>query len=264
MLIALSTIGPTEYQESEYYWSPDGQERQTFRTALFPLAVDRFFQPGKLLLMVTPEAHSHENYRVLEGILGKRLQPVPIPKGSTEEELWQIFDIVSDNVPREARVVFDVTHAFRSLPFVIFGIINYLRQTRAIHLERIIYGAYNAREAGLDGLEHAPVFDLTMLLDLHEWLNAVQSFTIRSEGDKLANLLEEAHRRPWLLSRGKVDLPRNLQIMAGYIKEFSQCVRLLRPLEALNAATRIQALVRGVEQEAALWAKPFRHVRVFR
>lgn len=261
MLVALSTIGPTTYKEIEYCWAPRGQEPQTYRTALFPLAVDAFFRPEKLLLMVTPEARTHENRCYIERVLGPRLQLVPIPPGRTEEELWQIFDIVSDAVPEGAEVILDVTHAFRSLPFVIFGVVNYLRRIKRIPLQRIVYGAYEAKETGPDGVQRAPVFDLTMLVDLHEWLQAVEAFTVRSEGQKLADLLAEAHRRPWLSGeRGEVELPRQLQRMAGCIKEFSQSVRLLRPLEALEAAARAQTLIRHVEQEAARWAKPFRHI----
>lgn len=58
----------------------------------------------------------------------------------------------------------DMTQAFRSLPFVIFGVINYLRHTRGIYLQRIVYGAYEAKESGPDGVVPAPIFDLAMLL----------------------------------------------------------------------------------------------------
>lgn len=261
MLVALSTIGTTEYKEIEYSWAPPGQEPRSYRTALFPLAVDTFFRPEKLLLMVTSEARANENCYSIERVLGPRLQLVPIPSGRNEEELWQIFDIVSDAVPEGAEVILDVTHAFRSLPFVIFGVINYLRRTKGIRLERIVYGAYDAKETGPDGVQRAPVFDLTMLVDLHEWMQAVEAFTVRSEGEKLAELLDEAHRRPWVSDgRGRDELPRRLQKMAECIKNFSESVRLLRPLEALAAAARAQTLARQVEQEAARWAKPFRHV----
>lgn len=261
MFVVLSTIGIGKYEEIEYCWLHGGGGYQIYRTALFPLAADAFFRPDKLLLMVTPEAHVHEHYREIERLLGNRLQPVPIPLGRTEDELWEIFDIVSGAVPDGARVVLDVTHALRSLPFVIFGVINYLRQTRDIHLERIIYGAYDAREAGPDGGWRAPVFDLTMLVDLHEWLQAVEAFIVRSEGEKLADLLMEAHRRQWISERREgEELPRQLQKMAGCIKVFSRSVRLLRPLEALSAAAKAQILGREVEREAARWAKPFGHI----
>jgi CRISPR-associated DxTHG motif protein len=261
MLIALSTIGLGKYDEIEYIWTPPGRDPLVYRTALFPLAVDAFFKPDKHLLIATPEAYRHENCLGIQEELKERLQLVQIPLGRTEEELWQIFDIVSDAVPEGAEIILDVTHAFRSLPFVIFGVINYLRRTKGIRLERIVYGAYDAKETGPDGMWRAPVFDLTMLVDLHEWLQAVEAFTVRSEGQKLADLLAEAHRRPWLSGeRGEDELPRQLQRMAGCIKEFSQSVRLLRPLEALEAAARAQTLARQVEQEAARWAKPFRHV----
>jgi len=128
-------------------------------------------------------------------------------------------------------------------------------------LERIIYGAYDAREAGPDGGRRAPVFDLTMLVDLHEWLQAIEAFTVRSEGEKLADLLMEAHRQQWISERREgEELPRQLQKMAGCIKVFSRSVRLLRPLEALSAAAKAQTIGREVEREAVRWAKPFGHI----
>jgi hypothetical protein len=48
--------------------------------------------------------------------------------------------------------------------------------------------------------------------------------------------------------------------MAQCLETFSRSLRLLRPLDALEAAARAQTLARQVEQEAARWAKPFRHV----
>ncbi len=231
------------------------------RTAYFPLAVQTFFQPEKQFLIATPEAICHENCLRIKDELGERLQLIPIPPGKTEAELWQIFQVISAAVPNQAKVILDVTHAFRSLPFVTFGVINYLRRAKNVRLERIVYGAFDAREPGPENVCRAPVFDLTMLVDLQEWLYAVEAFTLRSDGEKLACLLKEAHRRPWLAGeRENGDLPRRLQKMAQCIEMFSRSVRLLRPFEALEAAARAQTFAREVEPEAARWAKPFNFV----
>lgn len=261
MLIALSTIGINKYDVCDYCWRTEGQEGQVYRTALFPLAVDAFFHPDKLLLIVTEEARLHENYERIERRLGERLQPVQVPLGKTEDELWQIFDIVSDAVPEGSRIIFDMTHAFRSLPFVIFGVINYLRLTKRVTLERIVYGAFDARDTRTGEIALVPVFDLTMMVELQEWLHAVEDFNLRCEGERLANLLEDAQRRPWSSGQGSRDeLPHQLKKMGGCIRDFSRSVRLLRPLEALNAASRAIGLARSIEQEAVRWAKPFRHI----
>jgi hypothetical protein len=107
----------------------------------------------------------------------------------------------------------------------------------------------------------APVFDLTVLADLQEWLQAVDAFTVRSDAEKLADLLEEAHRRPWLAGeREAKELPRRLQDMSRWLGTFSRSLRLLRPLDALEAAAEAQKLAHEVKQEAARWAKPFGHV----
>lgn len=261
MLIVLSTIGPTAYKEIEYSWVHGGQGPQTCRTSLFPLAVDTFFRPEKLLLMVTPEARDHENCRNIRQHLGDRLELVPIPVGRNEDELWQVFDIISKTVPEKARVILDVTHGFRSLPLLISGAVAYLGRTKSVRLERVVYGAYDAKEVGPDGVLRAPVFDLTVLADLQEWLQAVDAFTVRSDAEKLADLLDKAHRRPWLAAAQEdEEFPRLLQKMARQLAVFSRSLRLLRPVDALEAAAKVQTLAPQVEQEATRWAKPFGQV----
>ncbi|MBE3518904.1 MAG: TIGR02221 family CRISPR-associated protein [Firmicutes bacterium] len=256
-LIAVSTVGPNEYEVVEYCLH-EASETRVYQTSLFPLAIDFFFEPCKLILMVTREASQSDNYHRISEQLGDRLETILIPTGQNDAELWDIFERVSQAVPQGSRVVFDVTHGFRSLPFVIFGVINYLRVTKGVSLERILYGAFDARQPGPNGLPRAPVFDLTLLVSLNDWLHAVEEFQVRSEGSKLAFLLDQAHRRGWLSGedRDRAGWAR-LQSMARSIKTFSEAVRLLRPLDALEAAHDILRASDQVRDEVTRWAKPF-------
>ena len=261
MLVALSTIGPTEYKIGNYQWGTEAGEIQVCCTDLFPIAVDAFFNPDELLLIVTSEAKNHKNYQKIEQALQGKLRPVSVPLGKSEGELWQIFDLIADAVPENARVILDVTHAFRSLPLVIFGVINYLRFTKGVTLERIVYGAFDASKAGSGEAAVVPVFDLTIMIKLQEWLHAVEDFHLRCEGEKLAKLLEDAQGRQWSSGQGKKDeLPRRLKNMGRHMRDFSRSVRLLRPLEALNSAAQALELAEEIEQEAERWAKPFKHM----
>ncbi|MEW6229312.1 MAG: TM1812 family CRISPR-associated protein, partial [Bacillota bacterium] len=114
---------------------------------------------------------------------------------------------------------------------------------------------------GPDGVTRAPVFDITVLADLQEWVHAVDAFRVRSDAQRLVELLEKAHRRPWLAREsGDSAVPRRLQKMAGCLRDFSRSLRLMRALDALEQAERARTLARQVEQEAAVWAKPFSHI----
>jgi CRISPR-associated DxTHG motif protein len=261
MLVLLSTAGLGQYEEVVYSWAPADQRPQEYRTAFFQAAANAIFRPDKVFLMATSEALAHENCKRVQKEIGEHLELVPIPRGSSEEELWRIFDTVSSIVPEGARIILDVTHAFRSLPLLLFGVVTYLRRVKDTKLELIVYGAYEASESGLDGVVRVPVFDLTVLADLQEWLQALDAFAIRSDADKLTGLLKIAHRRPWVAGKSENQiLPRRLDEMARHLGAFSNSVRLLRPLEALQEAAAVKSLAKEVEEEAAQWAKPFSHI----
>jgi len=259
-LVAFSSIGKNDYGEAEY----SDQEIGSCRTRFFPVAVACLFKPEKLFLAVTSEVKEGRNYsQILEEMkdkgLSNILETIEIPSGRNKEELWEIFNIVSERIPERSRVIFDITHALRSLPFVFLGVVNYLRLTKEVRLERIIYGAFEAKEERQSGIPRAPIFDLTMLVELQDWQQAVSAFMLRGEGQRLAELIEEAHGRPWR-SGVQDNLPRNLQNVADGIKEFSDSVRLLRPRDALSAAKKVRELLQKVKDEASRWAKPFSEI----
>jgi CRISPR-associated DxTHG motif protein len=46
---------------------------------------------------------------------------VDIPEGRSEQELWEIFDRVASAVDEGDTILLDITHAFRSIPMIVFA-----------------------------------------------------------------------------------------------------------------------------------------------
>ncbi len=63
---------------------------------------------------------------------------VDIPMGASEQEIWNIFNIVLDQIRENDFVVFDITHAFRSIPMLAIVILNYAKVIKNIRLTGII------------------------------------------------------------------------------------------------------------------------------
>jgi len=55
---------------------------------------------------------------------------VDIPDGKDEDELWKIFSIIVDEVQPGDEILFDITHGFRSLPFIAFLTVAYLKEVK--------------------------------------------------------------------------------------------------------------------------------------
>ncbi len=257
-LKALTFLGKNKYETVTYVWK-EGQVECVCQTHLFPEAVARIFQTEKVLVFVTPQAKAHAHFQTLTQRLGNTLQPVDIPEGRSEAELWQIFDYVADSVEEGERVILDITHAFRSIPMIVFAVAAYLRRVKNVHIERIIYGAYEAREPLRQSPrpeDRAPVFDLTPLLDLLDWLSGAEFLLRRSNATLLAERLEHVQRQAWQTRAGD-NLPRRLQSVAGKLRLFSQAMHLARPRDVMQYARELKPMLEAVAAEAEQWAKPF-------
>ena len=268
-LKAISFLGKGKYETVTYCWQ--GRECQTH---LFPEAVACIFEPEKVLVFVTPKAKDYRPPKgerchccgqilsqpieektycdVLRERLGDQVEFIDIPEGRSERELWGIFEQVVSAVNEKETVLLDITHALRSIPMIVFAVAAYLRRTKDVTIERIVYGAYEARDEN----DRAPIFDLTPLLDLLDWLSGAEFFLQRSDAILLAERLRAVHSQAWRGQSGE-DLPTQLQSVANKLQLFSQALHLARPREVMNHANGLLQMLEKVISEAEQWAKPF-------
>ena len=169
---AFTFLGRGQLHKSTYVF--DGRE---YETQFFAEAIVEFFSPESLCFFATESAakapvsdeNTCERLKFLEELLRDRTKIVhiPIAEGANETELWEIFDIVVNNICDNEKVLFDITHGFRSLPFLTFLALAYVRNVRSnVKIERVIYGAYEAVERSNP---KKPVFDLTPFVSLLYW-----------------------------------------------------------------------------------------------
>jgi len=209
-----------------------------YPTRFFTEAV-LYFIPDidEVLLFVTDTVEKHENYAMLSKRmenLGIDVEPVLIPWAHDEADLWTIFDKFIEEVQKGDTIIFDITNSFRSLPFLVFIAAAYLRAARNVKIERILYGAYEARNGDI-----APVFDLTPFLGLLNWLRAAHLFVHTGAADEIAGLLKEK---------------TSLSDLAQTARQISDGLFLLRPFEVAEAAS---ALSERLSAKVTSFPKPF-------
>lgn len=193
MLKALTFIGssPSRYSDTTYYIVRGGK-RQSCTTHLFPEVVVKLYKPEKLIAFATDEVlkdiHRHGYVKHLKSVCSKHktdFNPLRIPSGKSEGELWEIFNIYADAVDNEDEVVLDITHGFRSLPVLALPAIAYLSQVKNVEFKYILYGAFEARNSSKN---ETPIFDLTPFVSLLDWTNAVNVFQHSGDARPLAEL----------------------------------------------------------------------------
>src|SRR5690606_7835290 len=73
---------------------------------------------------------------------GFQVENIGIPEGHNEEELWEIFKTILDQLEEGDEIILDITHSFRYLPMLTFIIINYARIVKKCSLKAVYYGAF--------------------------------------------------------------------------------------------------------------------------
>ncbi|MCB0650813.1 MAG: TIGR02221 family CRISPR-associated protein [Saprospiraceae bacterium] len=121
-----------------------------------------------------------------------------VPKGFSEAEIWQIFELFFNKMEEGDEVYFDITHGFRSLPMLGMVLMNYAKALKGIKVKAITYGAFDALGSRFNIEERipdpeqriVPLLDLTGFHELQEWSIAADNFVKSGNTAKMIALTE--------------------------------------------------------------------------
>jgi hypothetical protein len=247
----ISFLGTTPYRSATYVHA--GQE---YASRFFPVIAARIYQPDEVLLVMTQGAYATHFESITDELQPiAPVKPVLIPDGKKQDELWEIFDILTDTLNVGDEAIFDITLGFRSIPIMAVIAAAFWRVAKGVNVKHLIYGALES----VDEQGRSSIFDLTPMLNLMEWTVATDAFLKTGNATQLSQLLKDAHSVPHRHAGGKkgTNLPRHLQNAADAIDAVSQSMRLVRPHTLSSEAGRLDRNLSLVRQEVGQWAKPF-------
>jgi len=162
---------------------------QLFETDFFFLPLLEFYKPQKFFLLGTQDSIWQTAREAIKRV-GREFEEIKIPFGINEQEIWQIFETIVRLPLRNTRLIIDITHGFRAIPFAVFLAALYFQSVREdVEIVDILYGNYEARdkETGI-----APVVHLKSFLDMHQWIRAARRFVQYGDGDLLIEKLRQS------------------------------------------------------------------------
>ena len=254
--VYLSFLGTSDYVACTYYRDGEGFEAENIRfvqEATISLCCSDWTSEDRILIFTTRDAYEknwldngHKDYATKERLactgLSKCLSeikpPCPvtrvdIPDGKSEAEIWDIFNIVFGLLKKDDEVVFDITHAFRSIPMLAIVILNYAKVMKNVTLVAIYYGAFevlgNPHEVRKLPIEkrRAPIHDLTAFDYLLDWTVAVDRFVEAGDAGLINTLARGGLKQILAESEGKdrnAAAIRNIgQTLASYCQAMTTC-----------------------------------------
>ncbi len=248
----LTFLGTTEYVETNYIL-----DNRRHTTRYCPAAVVHFCRPETTLVVVTEKAEA-KHFELLADEISAITRPVvvPIPDGHSEADLWAIFEALTQAVGDEDELVVDITNGFRSLPFLSFLAVAFLRLARRVTVQHIYYGAYEARNLATN---ESPIFDLTPFVTLLDWTIATDRFTRFGDASDLAALLRQGMPPGTLMGSDPAarEAGNALKQAAGTMETVSLALRVTRVLETMTASARLVETLESAGPVVEQKAPPF-------
>lgn len=96
-----------------------------------------------------------------------------LPTGNNEEEIWNIFETISEQIQEGDILYFDITHCFRYMPMLVLALINYSKFLKNTVVANISYGNWEARNTETND---APIMDFLPISTLLDWNYAAGQF----------------------------------------------------------------------------------------
>jgi len=251
---AISFLGLNNYQETTYAF---GSKQHT--TRFFAVALAHFFSFETIFVCVTPKVEIHVNWSSLQSELQAaniNFIPIKIKDGGNETELWETFGALTSSVEDGDNIVFDITNSYRSLPMLCMLAAIYLRVTRNVTLEALIYGAFDARDMQTN---ISPVFDLTPFVALLDWTSAADQFIRTGNAYDLAKRLR-AGRQSSDIHQGNLQaqqLDQQLEQLSSAMEQVSLALRMSRPLETMKASAALVDALGNSRTHMGAIAHPF-------
>ncbi len=277
--VFISVLGAGLYEECKYISEDFESEKVRFiqEATLYQIGADHWSEDAVAIILLTAKAKK-ENwnrniterinfkkeivpYEGLESRLEKMKLPfipvaLPIPDGSNEGEMWNIFEILYDQLQEGDELYFDQTHAFRYLPMLVLVLCNYSKFLKKTTVKHISYGNYEARDITLN---KAPIVNLLQLSSLQDWTYAAANYLENGNVDRLVSLCNTTLAPILFDAKG---LNKNASALSKYVKYLNAIVDERRMCRGINIveSTNVKSLKNIACNLKETVIKPFRPV----
>ncbi|GEM_PF-6477027 len=214
----ISFLGTGPYKRVKYKFS-DGflKEEDFFPLVLLHYLLEKGEGALDVLLLVSEEVLRHKNWFHFQGRIktmpAVSLHPI-VYEWRREEKLWEVFLALDEKIGEGQKVVVDITHSFRFIPFIMVMMINYLEKVKGGKIAGVYYGNFEARD---EKTGEVPVFEIGQFMRLLDWTFSVEFFLKTGNAKVATELLRKENAE--LHKRG--NRPRHLSGFSSLINSLS-------------------------------------------
>ncbi|MEK4381195.1 TIGR02221 family CRISPR-associated protein [Aeribacillus sp. FSL K6-2848] len=273
--VLLSFLGLSDYKPCFYTYQGETSSYTRFvQTAIYEL----FKKDGEMDVVIfsTKEAEKNnwidrvnEENQLVEGLKTTfhRIDPkaniklVVIDSSQDERANWQLFDAILNEIQEGDCIYFDITHSFRTIPFVSLIVLNYARLVKKASIGKIMYGFFeklgNPRKVDNIPVEKrlVPIIDVTNMAALLDWTNGVDQFIRTGDATVIQQFTSNEVKKiytdpdPTIEERKQVSELRELANQLDMVGKLMQTARSLQIAEEIKKFREQLNKVRNIETD---------------
>jgi len=220
--ILISSLGTGNKQEGEYKKAKYKINTAEYETAFIAEALDKHIDFDKIVLVGTKKSIWDEAYiafggndekyheelfnkkenaaitkeflKKFETSLSKKFETYIIKYGIDEDELWENFEKfleIAKLINENDAIYLDITHSFRSLSLMSFVMTQFAStiSEKRFEVKAVYYGMFEYSFENKKGI--TPIVDIKILLDIQEWIKAIDAVKKYSDFTPLTDLIDK-------------------------------------------------------------------------
>ncbi len=259
--ILISSIGVGRKQDGGYKKAKYKCEKEVYETSFIADALNQHYNFDKFFFIGTKKSIWDEAYITFGGsdkkyheklyeqqdsgqVTASDLEPLEIllkndsktfliDYGINDEQLWSNFENfleIANHIQDGDEIYLDITHSFRSLSLMSFVMTQFASSIsdKKFKITKVLYGMfeYNNENNGI-----TPIVDIKILLDIQEWIKAIDAIKKYSDFDPLVTLLksediEEDVKNAFIQLNNSLKMV-NLSALEIFIKNASKKIKTI-------------------------------------
>lgn len=187
MIKIITFLGISNYEDVCYCYKNKNVHAKYIQECIYRIVEDISDEKPLLIIGLTKKARD-KNWGELKYILDKNVvhyKDITINECKNDDEFWDNFNILFNQITESDDVYVDVTHSFRSIPFLVMPMLNYAKFAEDIIIRDIFYGAFDAKDE--NGV--VPIFNLSIFNQVTDWTIASNKFLDTGDSRELADII---------------------------------------------------------------------------
>lgn len=188
----MSFLGTTEYKETDYYAGDISNHKSSkyILDALIDVVCKEWdWKNDKISVFLTDKARENnwEKPGTLRDVLLSRtyiknLFDVDIVAGGSENEIWKMFEQMTEAIGEGDELYIDITNSFRFVPLLMTSVAVFAKTVKNAEVKAVYYGAF------VPGENKTPILNIAGFVDIIDWSQGTNLFVKSGRVDAIRDL----------------------------------------------------------------------------